>query len=427
VSTVIARRAIPPAREAANRVTIDALSVAVNELSGAVGTVPARAVRVGELVDAGILQYTADGFVAAASDLTAEGFSGDFADLTNKPTTLAGYGIIDAVPAIRNLIAGNGMTGGGTLAADRTFTLGTPGSLTNATTNAVTATSHTHDVTLSYLFNTDDRSAPLRQVPADYTDRGLSVGFNSGANLGTPGSYGMSLHLAPWSVYNAGYKQHQLNFAGDGSAFYWRTATSDTTWGPAYKVHTDASTDINAATVAGLSATAASTGNTIVARNGSGDIFARLFRSEYASTGGAINYFATQVAVGVGADNYLRPSTTAQVAAALLADGQIGYRNVPLTTKNATYTLVADDAGKGLLHSNASNYTYTIPAVFAGGDVITIVSSSSGILTLTGSGVDLYPAPGTGAAGNRTLGTRAVATVFFLTATTALVYGIGVS
>lgn len=61
MSTTIVRRAIPPAREAANRVTIDALSVAVNELSGAVGTVPMRAVRIAELLDAGILTFTAEG------------------------------------------------------------------------------------------------------------------------------------------------------------------------------------------------------------------------------------------------------------------------------------------------------------------------------------------------------------------------------
>ncbi|MBS3648618.1 hypothetical protein KEU06_08245 [Pseudaminobacter sp. 19-2017] len=48
-----------------------------------------------------------------------------------------------------SITAGNGLSGGGTLAATRTVTLGTPSSLTHATTNAVTTTSHTHDVTLA--------------------------------------------------------------------------------------------------------------------------------------------------------------------------------------------------------------------------------------------------------------------------------------
>lgn len=46
-----------------------------------------------------------------------------------------------------SISAGDGMTGGGTIAATRTLTLGTPTSLDATTTNAVTATSHTHAVT----------------------------------------------------------------------------------------------------------------------------------------------------------------------------------------------------------------------------------------------------------------------------------------
>lgn len=47
-------------------------------------------------------------------------------------------------PAVQatQIVAGNGLTGGGTLAANRTITLGTPGTITNATTNAVSTTSH---------------------------------------------------------------------------------------------------------------------------------------------------------------------------------------------------------------------------------------------------------------------------------------------
>ncbi|MDX1114793.1 hypothetical protein GOL31_23615 [Sinorhizobium medicae] len=45
-----------------------------------------------------------------------------------------------------SITAGNGLSGGGTLAASRTLTLGTPGTLTSGTTNSVTSTSHTHEV-----------------------------------------------------------------------------------------------------------------------------------------------------------------------------------------------------------------------------------------------------------------------------------------
>lgn len=53
------------------------------------------------------------------------------------------YGYTPANSA-RQVIAGNGLTGGGTLAADRTVTLGTPGNITNSSANSVTSTSHTH-------------------------------------------------------------------------------------------------------------------------------------------------------------------------------------------------------------------------------------------------------------------------------------------
>jgi hypothetical protein len=46
------------------------------------------------------------------------------------------------------LTAGNGLTGGGTLEANRTLALGIPSTLSTATTNAVSGTSHTHALSL---------------------------------------------------------------------------------------------------------------------------------------------------------------------------------------------------------------------------------------------------------------------------------------
>jgi hypothetical protein len=47
----------------------------------------------------------------------------DFSDITNTPTTLAGYGITDAVPSSRQVATGTGLQGGGNLSADRTLSL----------------------------------------------------------------------------------------------------------------------------------------------------------------------------------------------------------------------------------------------------------------------------------------------------------------
>ena len=59
----------------------------------------------------------------------------------------------------------------------------------------------------------------------------------------------------------------------------------------------------------------ASTVSTIVKRNSSGDINARLFRSEYDTTNSNIGFIMTQVSTGT--DNFMRPSTPAQLLAGL--------------------------------------------------------------------------------------------------------------
>lgn len=59
-------------------------------------------------------------------------------DITGKPTTLAGYGITDAVISSRQILAGNGLTGGGALTSDVTLslnTIGTAGTYTKITTD----------------------------------------------------------------------------------------------------------------------------------------------------------------------------------------------------------------------------------------------------------------------------------------------------
>lgn len=58
------------------------------------------------------------------------------------------------------IIAGNGLTGGGDLTANRTVTLGTPGTLTGSTTNAVTTTSHTHEIVVNLGVTSGTTSGP---------------------------------------------------------------------------------------------------------------------------------------------------------------------------------------------------------------------------------------------------------------------------
>lgn len=97
------------------------------------------------------------------------------------------------VTPIRLVTAGNGLTGGGNLGADRTITLGTPGSISGSSTNSVTSTSHTHELLLASA----DITNALGFTPADrgrqiVAGNGLSGGGALTADrtvtLGTPGS-----------------------------------------------------------------------------------------------------------------------------------------------------------------------------------------------------------------------------------------------
>lgn len=64
--------------------------------------------------------------------------------LTKADVGLGNVDNVQQAPATRVITAGNGLTGGGDLTADRTLTLGTPSTITPSSTNSTTTTSHTH-------------------------------------------------------------------------------------------------------------------------------------------------------------------------------------------------------------------------------------------------------------------------------------------
>jgi hypothetical protein len=95
--------------------------------------------------------------------------------------------IATKAPLTRTLTAGNGLTGGGDLTVNRTFTLGTPTTVTGATTNSVTAESHTHALTVTKtnvgLGNVDN----VQQEPKTF--RGQLTVTNASWVVGTYGTY----------------------------------------------------------------------------------------------------------------------------------------------------------------------------------------------------------------------------------------------
>ena len=125
----------------------------------------------------------------------------------------------------------------------------------------------------------------------------------------------------------------------------------------------------------GYNSSQSSTVNTVAVRDGSGDINARLFRSEYDSTNADCNFFMTQV--DTGTNNYMRPSTVAQVQA------KLGISTTNGTSQRQSFTATAGQTSFTI----SGGYTPTFADVYLNGIKLvsgTDVAVSSGtVVTLT--------------------------------------------
>ena len=147
-------------------------------------------------------------------------------------TTLSG------VPTSRTLTTGNGLTGGGNLTANRTFTLGTPSTLTAATTNAVTAESHTHAIDGSSLvvlesnrLNVPDTRS-VDSLPSSIPSKTITAFFKTNAIVNAPpvttgSSYAHILNMNGYNSGNTGGGGHTTQLAfGDSLAIRQSTSTT---------------------------------------------------------------------------------------------------------------------------------------------------------------------------------------------------------
>ena len=117
----------------------------------------------------------------------------------------------------------------------------------------------------------------------------------------------------------------------------------------------------------------------------------------------------------------LSGSVTSVATGATIDSIVIGYRNIPRST--TTTTAVVGDVGKCI----AVTAGITIPnSTFAAGDAVSIYNDSAAAITIT-SGVTTLRLAGTTTTGNRTLAARGMATVWFNSATEAVISGAGVS
>jgi hypothetical protein len=117
----------------------------------------------------------------------------------------------------------------------------------------------------------------------------------------------------------------------------------------------------------------------------------------------------------------LSGSVTSVATTATIDGVVIGYRSIPRST--TTTTAVVGDVGKCI----AVSAGITIPnSTFAAGDAISIYNDSASAITIT-AGVTTLRQAGTANTGNRTLAARGMATVWFNSATEAIISGAGVT
>lgn len=115
MSYALKRRAIPAARDPANRGTLEAMAQAVNELSGTTGQNVDRAVRVGELLEAGVMQLNPAGLLErktiAESPIEIADIEGLQDALDGKQPLATAWNTGNFDPATKANVAGQTFTG----------------------------------------------------------------------------------------------------------------------------------------------------------------------------------------------------------------------------------------------------------------------------------------------------------------------------
>lgn len=105
-----------------------------------------------------VVQHSTDAFAANFTNSLVLTKAGEAFVNGSKVYT---QGNLSPALTVTQMIAGNGLTGGGSLSTNRTFTLGTPTAISGSSTNSVTTSSHTHQL----LLTAADISGALGYLP----------------------------------------------------------------------------------------------------------------------------------------------------------------------------------------------------------------------------------------------------------------------
>jgi len=110
----------------------------------------------------------------------------------------------------------------------------------------------------------------------------------------------------------------------------------------------------------------------------------------------------------------------------------VGFRNIPINSQSAAYTLVLADSGKAIFHpsSDANVRTYTIPAnssvAYPIGTAISFINMTSQVVTIAITTDTMYLSSA-GTTGSRSLAQYGTATAVKMTSTTWIISGSGLT
>jgi uncharacterized spore protein YtfJ len=125
---------------------------------------------------------------------------------------------------------------------------------------------------------------------------------------------------------------------------------------------------------------------------------------------------------------------TAGVLSACTVDGtdSVGFRNAPINSRSADYTLVLADSGKTIFHPASDNNarTFTIPAnssvAYAVGTVVSFINLAAADVTIAITTDTMYLG-GDGATGSRTLAEYGIASALKVSSTDWVISGNGLT
>lgn len=151
---------------------------------------------------------------------------------TGATTAPGGRNALGAASTGTQIIAGNGLSGGGTLAAATTLTLGTPSTITGASTNSVTTEGHAHELSMASAatYRSNASSNPVAPSAlwgaADVVSfTGVAINFSVGINFATAMTANRTL-ANPTNVKTgqSGFIQFTQDASGNRVISSWGTA-----------------------------------------------------------------------------------------------------------------------------------------------------------------------------------------------------------